>query len=95
MIQYDLTQTPLFNATTGVKAPNDAELFVVTAALLLVNEASYSELGRSEIALSSDNVESVAACIEKRLPEFARDVQVHATLRRRLADLVGMRIYRL
>lgn len=95
MIQYDLTQTPLFNATTVVKAPNDAELFVVTAALLLVNEASYSELGRSEITLTSDNVESVADCIEKRLPEFARDVQVYATLRRRLADLVGMRIYRL
>ena len=95
MVQYDLTQTPLFNATSRVKAPNDAELFVVTAALLLVNQASYSEIGRSEIMLTSANVEAVAACIEKRLPEFVRDVQVYATLRRRLADLVGMRIYRL
>ncbi len=95
MIQYDLTHTPLFNATSCVKAPDDAELFVVTAALLLVNEASYSELARSEITLTSDNVEAVADCIEKRLPEFARDVQLYATLRRRLAQLVGMRIYRL
>jgi len=95
VIQYDLTQTPLFHATSCVKAPSDAELFVVTAALLLVNEAPYSQLSRSEIALTNDNVEAVAACIEKRLPEFARDVQVYATLRSRLADLVGMRIYRL
>ena len=48
MIQYDLSQTPLFNATSRIKAPNDAELFVVTAALLLVNQASYSELRTGE-----------------------------------------------
>jgi len=95
MLQYDLTHTPLFKAKSRIKAPNDAELFVVTAALLLVNQASYSELTRAKLTLTEANVEAVAACIEKRLPELARDVQVCATLRTRLADLVGLRVYRL
>ena len=92
MIQYDLTHTRLFEAPTRATLPSDAELFVVTAALLLVNDASYSEISRDDLALTKANVDAVTTCIEKRLPEFARELQVRATLRKRLADLVGIRI---
>jgi len=92
MLQYDLTHTQLFESPTRAKLPSDAELFVVTAALLLVNEASYSQFEQKALALTTANVDAVAACIEKRLPEFARDLEIRATLRRRLADLVGIRI---
>jgi hypothetical protein len=57
MIQYDLTQTPLFATTSRVKAPNGAELFVIAVALLLVNQASYSQLARVEFTLTRDKVE--------------------------------------
>jgi len=92
MLQYDLTRTRLSEAPTRATLPSDAELFVVTAALLLVNDASYSEFNQNELTLTKANVDAVAACIEKRLPEFARDLQVRVTLRKRLADLVGIRI---
>ena len=92
MLQYDLTHTRLFESPSRDKLPSDAELFVVTAALLLVNEASYSQFEREALALTAVNVDAVAACIENRLPEFVRDLEIRATLRRRLADLVGIRI---
>lgn len=92
MLQYDLTNTHLFESPTRAKLPSEAELFVVTAALLLVNEASYSQFEQKALALTAANVDAVAACIEKRLPEFARDLEIRATLRRRLADLIGIRI---
>ncbi len=92
MLQYDLTHTRLFESPTRTNLPSDAELFVVTAALLLINEASYSRFEQEVLALTAANVDAVAACIEQRLPEFARDLEIRATLRRRLADLVGIRI---
>jgi len=92
MLQYDLTHTRLFESPSRDKLPSDAELFVVTAALLLVNEASYSQFEQKALALTAANADAVAACIEKRLPEFARDLEIRTTLRRRLTDLIGIRI---
>lgn len=92
MLQYDLTHTQLFESPTRAKLPSDAELFVVTAALLLVNEAAYSQFERNAFALTATNVNAVATCIERRLPEFARDLESRTTLRRRLTDLIGIRI---
>lgn len=92
MLQYDFTDTRLFDAPSRTMLPNDAEMFVITAALLLVHEAAYTELNDGELALSASNVEAVAQCIETRLPEFARDLQRLGTLRERLADFVGMHV---
>ncbi len=92
MLQYDLTETKLFSSTSGLKAPTEAEMFVITAALLLVHEAAYSDLEGGEVALTHENADAVADCIEQRLPEFARDLQVVALLRKRLHHMIGMRI---
>lgn len=92
MLQYDLTETKLFDTQAHTKAPSDAEMFVLTAALLLVYEAAYSDLRGGEVALTPANVDAVAECIEQRLPEFACDLEVITLLRKRLQDLVGLRI---
>lgn len=92
MLQYDLTQTRFFDAPTRASLPSDAELFVVTTALLLLRKAAFSELGRSELCLAHANIGAVVACIEERLPELARDLQLNVPLRERLSDLVGIRI---
>jgi len=47
-------------------------MFVLTASLLLVHEAAYSDLIDGEMALSQSNAEAVVGCIEMRLPEFVR-----------------------
>ena len=60
MLQYDLTHTRLFEAPTRATLPTEAELFVVTAALLLVNDTSYSAFDRDELNLTQLNVDAVA-----------------------------------
>jgi|GEM_PF-3301185 len=92
MLQYDLSETKLFASNTALKAPSEAEMFVITAALLLIHEAAYSDLRGGEVALTAANVDAVAGCIEQRLPEFARDFEVVTLLRKRLQHLVGMRV---
>ena len=92
MLQYDFTDTSLFEKPSRATLPSEAEMFVVTAALLLINEATYSELEHGEVALSDSNLQAVAECIEIRLPEFVRDLERHSTLRKRLAQFGGMRV---
>jgi len=92
MLQYDLTETRLFANLENAKPPSDAEMFVLTVSLLLVYEAAYSDLINGEMALTESNADSVAECIEQRLPEFARDLEVKAVLRKRIQALVGLRI---
>lgn len=92
MLQYDLSATRLFASDTSMKAPSEAEMFVITAALLLVYEAAYTDLQGGEVSLTAANVDAVADCIEQRLPEFARDFEVVTLLRKRLQHLVGLRI---
>ena len=92
MLQYDLTETKLFDAGPDARLPSDAELFAITVALLLVHEAAYSDLRGGEVALTGANFDPVVECIEQRVPEFIRDFGCPASLRQRLAELVGLRI---
>jgi hypothetical protein len=92
MLQYDLTQTRLFHDPNVVPLPDEAELFGITAALLLLNNVSYAELVGHDVALTDANVDAVATCLDERLPQLARDLQVRGALRKRLTDLVGIRI---
>lgn len=92
VLQYDLTETKLFDAGPDARLPSDAELFAITVALLLVHEAAYSDLYGGEVALTGASFDPVVECIEQRMPEFVRDFGTPAALRRRLAELVGLRI---
>ncbi len=92
MLQYDLTGTRFFDADAGGRLPNDAEMFAITAALLLFHDAAYTSLPEREIVFSEADLAGVAECIEYRLPVFLRDVGGGSQLRRRLRDFVGLRI---
>ncbi len=92
MLQYDLTGTPLFEAETSAALPTEAEMFAITAALLLIHDVAFAELVLGEVELTDADVEPVAQCIEYRLPVFTRDVGAGQKLRERLADFVGLRI---
>lgn len=92
MLQYDLTGTRLFNATSREQLPTDAEMFSLTAAFLVLRDAAYSDLNECELILSLKDVEDFAHCIEMRLPSFIRDLGRDQLLRERITDFVGLRI---
>jgi hypothetical protein len=92
MMQYDLTETRLFAAETPIRPPNAAEMFALTVALLLVDDAAYSNLIYTDVQLAQESVNAVAECVEYRMPPFTRDLGFGDALRGRLADLVGLRI---
>ncbi len=92
MLQYDLTDTRFFDAESRGTLPNDAEMFVITAALLLFHDANYASLAEREIVFAETDIASVAECVEYRLPMFVRDVGGGSQLRQRLRDFVGLRI---
>ena len=91
MLQYDLTSTRLFGQDRPA-LPTDAEMFAITAALLLMHDVAYRDLQQREVELTRPDIENVAQCIEYRLPMFTRDVGSGPELRDRLADFVGLRI---
>lgn len=90
MLQYDLTNTRIFDP--DVRLPTQAEMSVISLALMLVKDVSYAELEGAEIELDRSMPESVATCIERHMPIFTQDVGVGQELRRRLEDFAGMRI---
>ena len=92
MLQYDLTDTRFFDAESRGSLPSDAEMFVITAALLLFHDVAYTSLAECEIVFVEADVSGVAECIEYRLPAFIQDVGDGSRLRRRLSDFVGLRI---
>ena len=92
MLQYDLTNTPLFAAESSITVPSDAEMFALTVALLVVHGSSYTDLAAHELEFCASDVERVAECIEYRLPMLLVDVRAGAALRDRLRDFVGLRI---
>jgi len=92
MLQYDLTQTALFESVSREELPTEAEIFVLTVALLLVRDAAYSELEESEMRVSDEDVPAFAECIEYRLSVLARDFGDPHRLRERLRRFVGLRI---
>lgn len=73
MIQYDLSDTRIAQARRGIVVPSEAELTVVTVALLVVMGYSMSDLSRQEIALSSDKLSDVAQFVEEQLSPLVRD----------------------
>jgi len=92
MLQYDLTQTALFESLSREELPTEAEMFVLTVALLLTHEASYFELAQTELRLADDDVTALAECIEYRLSPLARDFGDADRLRERLRRFVGLRV---
>jgi len=92
MLQYDLTGTQFFDAHSRVDLPGDAEMFVLTVALLLHHDAAYTSLTGQSIVFDAEDVSGVAECIEYRLPSFADDIGRALALRQRLRDFVGLRI---
>jgi len=92
MLEYDLTQTALFDCASRKQLPTEAEMFAITAALLLVHDAAYADLARRELHFSQDDIVAVAESIEYRLSPLARDFMDAERLRHRLRDFVGLRI---
>ena len=92
MLQYDLTQTALFESVSREELPTEAEMFVLTVALLLVRDAAYSELEECEMRVSDEDVAALAECIEYRLSALACDFGDADRLRDRLRRFVGLRI---
>ena len=91
MLQFDLTATRFVEVYPG-DFPNDAEMFVITAALLLLNDASYADMSNREFHVAGNDIEALAECIEFRLAPLARDFGDPETLRSRLREFVGLRI---
>lgn len=92
MMQVDLTKTKLMQPDSSVRPPSEAEMFALTAAMLLANDLAYSDLDDSDLQLTEEAVRSVAECLEYRLPAFTRDLGFGEGLRQRLSQLVGLRI---
>jgi len=92
MMQVDLSRTRLTNAASLTRPPNEAEILALTVALLLPNDAAYSELAGFGLELTHETVRDVAEGIEYRTPAFARDFGAGEELRERLSELVGLRI---
>ena len=92
MLQYDLTTTRLFDATSRAELPNEGEMFAVTVALLFVREAAYADLRECDLILTPTDVEEIALVIETNLSSFARDLGGPDRLRDRLSQFVGLRI---
>jgi hypothetical protein len=90
MLEYNLTRTPIFSADCAV--PNEAEMFVITLALLLVHGVAFTEMGTQTLEFESNELEAIALCIEEEVPLFTRDLGFGQRLRKRLSDFVGLQI---
>lgn len=92
MLQYDLTRTSLFYAADRASLPSEAEMFAITAALLLVRDMAFNDLRQSELELGNDDLAAVCECIEYRLRPLGLDFGDPEELRNRLREFVGLRI---
>ncbi len=94
MIQYDLTNTPLAHDARVCHPPSDAELFAVTLGLMLHAGCGFTELKSRVLILTQQSTWRVAQLLEERTPALARELGDPRGLRRRLRELVGIRITR-
>ena len=94
MLQWDLSDTPLASSALPLAVPSEAELFALLVGLLVLEKLSYADLIYQPVAMTHDNIEAVARLMEERIPTLARDVGTGRGLRRRLAQLVGVRVMR-
>ncbi len=91
MMQFDLSNT-LVMQDSAIRPPSEAEMFVLTVALLLTKVAAYSDLTGVGLELTPESVREVAECVEYRTPAFTLDLGFGDVLRKRLSELVGFRI---
>ncbi len=92
MLQYDFTQTALFDCASREELPTEAELFVLTVAMLLIRDIAYSDLARVELQFSRDDHTALVECIAYRLAPLLRDFKNLVGLQERLPLFVGLRI---
>lgn len=92
MLEYDLNGTAIFKSDSAAVVPTEAEMFVITLALLLVHKVAYSEMASQTLEFEEGELERVAVCIEEKVPLFTRDMGLGQELRQRLSDFVGLRI---
>ena len=91
-LQWDLSNTPLARSESRFKAPAEGELFALAVAMLLAEGQSYENLRTCELVLHQDQLRTVAEVFEYRIPELAREFGDSDALRRRLNELVGIRV---
>ena len=89
MLTWDLSDTPLARTNEPVRGPNEAQLFVLLAAMLLDEGVAYSELRDRPLVLTSHNREHIAEIIEWCLSPLSRDTGTGQQLRQRLRMLDG------
>ena len=89
MLTWDFSDTGLARSNEPAPAPNEAELFVLLAAMLLDEGVAYSELHRRSLELTSHNREHIAEIIEWCLSPLSSDLGMGQQLRDRLRVLEG------
>ena len=94
MIEYDLTATRLAQTDEPIPVPTEAELFAITVSLLLMEGRSYSDLSCHSVSLTRRNHRRIAELIEEHTPTLAREFNTPVELRKRIQQLVGLRITR-
>jgi len=91
-LEWDLSDTPIARRDTAAKPPTEGELFALAVAMLLAEGESYENLRTCELVLHQDQLRTVAEVFEYRIPELAREFGDSDALRRRLNELVGIRV---
>jgi hypothetical protein len=94
MLQWDLSDTPLAQRETPGKVPTEGELLVLMVGLLMLEDVSYELLRRRELVFQKEDLGRLAEILEYRVPELAREFGDSECLRKRLAELTGIRMTR-
>ncbi len=93
MLQYDLTDSLVFSDST-MRSPTEGELLALQVALMLHADRALCELHDRSLRLSHDNVYAVRRLLTHSLSTLGRDIGDAFGLRRRLHQLIGLRISR-
>mgnify|MGYP001577515788 CR=1 FL=1 len=93
MLQWDLSDTPLAQRDSALKAPTEGELYVLLVGLLLARGLPFDSLRSCEIVFQPDEREKLAQVMEYRIPVLAHGVFGNGNeLRQRLMELLGIRV---
>ena len=93
MVQFDLTDTALASADESACVPSEAELTVLTVALLLESQRAFCHSNGRELVLTASNIDAVADVLRSRLAPLHADLERTTDLRSRLRELIGIRIH--